>query len=565
MVHMKSKMRLRRALRLIIHGILFLTAIALPLSVIIPRIQMYTTPYYSEEIYKNLEHVFNTSQYRQKDNPGIIPDESLFSYVAGAYLRGMDPIMANSEHTPLGKYFLAGSIYLFRNEKTIMLLFALLSGISIWWLAKRVLGDGTLALIPLVLVAFDRLFMNQLVTVPLLDIIQLPFIYFALAAFLRERKTNGFFWTALCIGLVMATKTVVPGLLLIFCIGIFLALKREYKTLMYFLCWLPVAAAIFILTYTRTFMSGYTFWDFLKFQKWIFLYQKSKLIYPFSSLRLLLFNQWQTWWGAFSVVPANDWSVLWPISTISSFLMGVWMLGKKRWQSAQFEPILLIILWVMVLHIFLSVGVVSSRFFIPLLPAQYILLVYAVTRLPWKKINPRLFLILGLTMLALYFSTGSVRAEYVLPYPSFLPGNKLYSVSRRIDLMKAPFYFGDFGGFKYHLNLSDKYLVEAKTLFEYKQYLLGSDALRRSDEAFVRVLPFLVSAQRHNKDVSAFKGIIIDATRTHIFVLTRLKGDVPYTFTWTPEKADKSVLLLHDMLFHSMRIRERAASESALL
>jgi len=84
-----------------------------------------------------------------------------------------------------------------------------------------------------------------------------------------------------------------------------------------------------------------------------------------------------------------------------------------------------------------------------------------------------------------------VRAEYVLPYPSAMPGNKLYRIMRIIDELKKPLYFGSITRYKYHLSLADKYLVEAKTLFEYKQYLLAVDALERSDREFQEATPLL--------------------------------------------------------------------------
>ena len=64
-------------------------------------------------------------------------------------------------------------------------------------------------------------------------------------------------------------------------------------------------------------------------------------------------------------------------------------------------------------------------------------------------------------------------SQYVLPYPSAMPGSFLYKLNLVQEEILRYWYFGDFGQFKYNLGLSDKYLVEAKTLFEYKQYLLA--------------------------------------------------------------------------------------------
>ncbi len=152
-----------------------------------------------------------------------------------------------------------------------------------------------------------------------------------------------------------------------------------------------------------------------------------------------------------------------------------------------------------------------------------------------------------------------VRAEYVLPYPGYMPGNKLYRVSRLIDHLKEPFFFGNISAYTYHLGLSDKYLVEAKTLFEYKQYLLASDALLRSDSAFARVPVYLKRAASEGKDVSAFVVLLRDASLRHIQVLTGLEAGLPDTFEWKPEKTNATALRIQDMIRQSIMVRSNAA------
>ena len=74
--------------------------------------------------------------------------------------------------------------------------------------------------------------------------------------------------------------------------------------------------------------------------------------------------------------------------------------------------------------------------------------------------------------------------DYVLPYPSYMPGNPMYKIRQILERAQEYWYFGDMAKVKYHLKMADKYLVEAKTLFEYKQYLLAVDALQRSNQQF---------------------------------------------------------------------------------
>lgn len=104
-------------------------------------------------------------------------------------------------------------------------------------------------------------------------------------------------------------------------------------------------------------------------------------------------------------------------------------------------------------------------------------------------------LILVLIIFICFLTVPSVRADYVLPYPSVMPGNKLYRITRIVDQLKKYWYFGNIAQIKYHLGLSDKYLVEAKTLFEYKQYLLATDALKRSSDQFSQIHQYVIKAE----------------------------------------------------------------------
>lgn len=157
-----------------------------------------------------------------------------------------------------------------------------------------------------------------------------------------------------------------------------------------------------------------------------------------------------------------------------------------------------------------------------------------------------------------YTGAASVHAEYVLPYPGYMPGNKLYTISRLIDRVRQLFFFGNISAYKYHLGLSDKYLMEAKTLFEYKQYLLASDALLRSDSEFARVPVYLKRAASEGKDVRAFAFMLREAAVRHMQVLTGLQSVLPEAFEWKPEKSNATDLPIKEMLRQSIRVRNNA-------
>ncbi len=344
-------------------------------SIVFDPQQRFFARYYTEENYKNLERLYNASQYRQKEPTALIADDVVFRYAAGAYMRGVDPILINSEITPLGKYMVGASFAFFQNDGPVILGSALLVLVAIWLLGILVFNDRVLALIPVAFFVTEELFLNQLRVSPLMDIIQLPWILLSIFFFQKERKTQRFFLTSLVLGVVMATKSVVPAIILFSSFSLLLILKRNRRTLWRFMSWVPLSVVVLMLSYVRTFLNGYTLADFLGFQKWILQYQQSKLIFPFSFWRLMLFNQWQTWWGEMKIMPAEDWRWTWPIlSLLPLILTVVFIIQKKRLS----ETITLLLIWALIYEAFFSLGIIATRFLLPILPVLYILLIYSL-------------------------------------------------------------------------------------------------------------------------------------------------------------------------------------------
>lgn len=161
------------------------------------------------------------------------------------------------------------------------------------------------------------------------------------------------------------------------------------------------------------------------------------------------------------------------------------------------------------------------------------------------------FLFLAIALLL----TSGVQAAYVLPYPSYMPGNKLYAASRVLDRLKSYWYWGSIAQFKYRLSLADKYLVEAKTLFEYGQYLLAVDSLNRSNQN-VQLLPsFLQKAKHEGKDTVQLDVTLQEAMSVHALVLQELETRLPGEFTWQPEKEAPTELPIAQLLSQARQER----------
>ncbi|MBI2028398.1 MAG: hypothetical protein HYT07_02200 [Candidatus Levybacteria bacterium] len=146
--------------------------------------------------------------------------------------------------------------------------------------------------------------------------------------------------------------------------------------------------------------------------------------------------------------------------------------------------------------------------------------------------------------------------DYVLPYPDVMPGSKFYNIKLIWEKLSKYWYFGDFGGFKYNLKMSDKYIIEAKTLFEYKQYLLGLESLKKSDKFFKEIPGYLEQEKNENKDISQNIRMLRGASLKHIEVLEKLKKDSPEFFLWQPENSSQTELYLNNAFMDSINIRK---------
>ncbi|MDO8623722.1 MAG: hypothetical protein Q7R52_05750 [archaeon] len=144
-----------------------------------------------------------------------------------------------------------------------------------------------------------------------------------------------------------------------------------------------------------------------------------------------------------------------------------------------------------------------------------------------------------------------------MPYPSNMPGSWSYKTHLIYENVARYWYFGDFGQFDYNLKIADKYLVEAKTLFEYKQYLLGYGALKKSDQYFVNIFPNLIKADKNGKNVLQKRKIFEEASRKHMEILKEMENNNPDSFVWEPEKSIPTNLDLKKAFEESIYLREK--------
>lgn len=336
--------------------------------------------------YASLRSVYGESQYSMKEWKYWIPDETVYSYAGGAYVKGADPILVEPTQPPLGKYLLAFSILLTHSENTIVPVFFGLLMVGIYLLCMQVSGSAVVSLIVVLFALFERLFTDQIFVTPLLDIFHITFLVYAVlfASFALEKRMPALLLVSYgCFGAALMTKVWLIGAVFVVPVTIYVLLRmRTYYP--YVIGGFIIMLGLTLLSYTRMFLDGYNIMQVLLVQKWLFWYQNGKRTGLFTMWPLIFMNKWYVWWGDVPVIQDQNWSVSWPISISAGLLASARILIdpiKKSRPTAYMIGISII-----AYSIFMSMGQASARYLLPILPFCYVMGGWILYRL--CKISP---------------------------------------------------------------------------------------------------------------------------------------------------------------------------------
>lgn len=339
--------------------------------------------------YKSLEKVYYDSVYKNK-NGIFLPDETLYSYISGALVKGKSPIFLNPEVPPFGTYLIGFSILLFNNQHIIILFFGVLSLYLIYLLGRQIYSSKITPFIPVVLFSLEPIFKNQLIYTPLLDIIQLTFLLTIFYFFNRLVKDNkNSFKNALLVniffGFFISTKFFGTGIAVVLAILITLLLHKEFKKIKFYLLTLPVSVFILYFNYLKVLMDGYPLNRFLGIQRWIFEYNQGHVTQPFSIWPLILVNKWYVWFGNKPVISDPQWLVTWPIITVFS-IVTIFINLIRKTSKREVE---IIFFWIIIYFSLMSFVQATARYFVILIPFLYLVFVYGVEQYIIKLLNKK--------------------------------------------------------------------------------------------------------------------------------------------------------------------------------
>jgi predicted membrane-bound dolichyl-phosphate-mannose-protein mannosyltransferase len=335
------------------------------------RVYQYRDNYLSKFDAQYWKQRYLNSQWVVPNSRQSIGDDGLYAYAGWEYIHGQDPSLLNAEAPPFGKYMIGLSEIIFGNQN----IFALLSGIlvlaGLYILSKIIFRDTTLALIPVMLLSADTLFFSQL-RAPFLDTIYLGLLILIFIFVLKEK----FLLANLFLGLMAATKSSASIFLLVPAIIIaYLFYMKDYPQIKKFILFLPASILIFLLTYSRYFLLGHSFREFLGLQKWIItFYGTGAKGIPGAVWQIIAQGKWPTWWG--TVEQVSEWSLLWLLSLIAAFYYFYKVFPRRRLYKST-----LLGFWILAYLIFLTFVPVFPRYLLLVLPFMYILAVWVLSKI----------------------------------------------------------------------------------------------------------------------------------------------------------------------------------------
>ncbi len=312
-----------------------------------------------ENRYQNSQYV-NPSGYKY-----FIDDPEVYQVAGWHYIHGESPDKVNFEHQPLAKYLIGLSLMVFQNASYLQLIIAFLCLFLTIKLSRIAFGQSLWAFIPAVFLTADPLFQEQSRLV-YLDIYQLLAILLLFFLVLKKR----FVLSMLALGLVLLSNSVWSGMITGF-VALFFVFIKDRKNLWNFLKFVPITILVYLAGYLVFLLKNSPI-DFIMLHiKQIRFYLSYVPEYPKGEVfRVIFQGSWRKWFGDHGFMPAEPWSILWPIGLVLSYVP---IISKNR------SPlVVLFTLWISVWLIFLSTKLIFPRYLLVILPFIYILAIMGI-------------------------------------------------------------------------------------------------------------------------------------------------------------------------------------------
>lgn len=343
---------------------------------------------------KLYEKKYLQSQWVIPGSKNPISDEELYTYAGYKYINGTNPILINAETPHLGKYLIGISILIFKNQRIISLIIAILSLAVIGHILYESTKSLLVSSMAIFLTSSQTLFIDQIIHSPQLDIFQLFFFLLFIIFFLLYQKKGKILFllsAGICMGYFISTKFFLISIILMntfLLIFYFFNRNNRFKSLLQLLLLNFFSILIYIFTYSVYFLYGGSLRSFMGVQKWIYLFYRAsqiKMTNLFGNyLSLIFFNRWRFWTEGYPIISYQYWNILWPII----FVLGIFALSKLlKSKTNPTEKLLINLLFgfLLVYNIFLFLTPIFPRYLLLLfVPLNILTAIYFGKRLERK-------------------------------------------------------------------------------------------------------------------------------------------------------------------------------------
>lgn len=214
--------------------------------------------------------LYSESQYVKGElSKGGVGDDGLYAFAGYYYLlQGGDVTSVNFEHPPLGKYLIGASIFIFKNENVVNIIYFLILLFLTYKIGQIVSGNNLLSILGVFILATDPLFNDHI----LRSLLDLPFSLFFMTAvyffLLGFKKIKYIYFSFVFWGAAFSTKFF-PFFIIIYLYLLAIVYFYERKKLSHFFIASFSLPAIYLLCHISFFIYHRSFIEFLRHKKWM--------------------------------------------------------------------------------------------------------------------------------------------------------------------------------------------------------------------------------------------------------------------------------------------------------
>lgn len=279
---------------------------------------------------------FEHSQWQLPLTQRIIGDDGLYAYNGYALFNGTSPYTIVSQVPPLGKYILGTSIVFLHNASYSAFIFSIGTLVLFYLIAKKIFSSSKKAMLTTAFFSLDPFFFTQLWPW-MLDIFQLFFLlaniyFFILFCELPNSRRRSITLGISGIALALFSQIKVPillPLLLIIELGYLFYLRKPKDAFLF----VVIFICAFLFSNIQFFLEGKNFLEFLKFQKYVFVfYGQSKVMSSNYAIWQTLFfgNVPQVATGTLTAV--REWWPVWSVIGVVSIVQSFFYFKSKNVQ-----------------------------------------------------------------------------------------------------------------------------------------------------------------------------------------------------------------------------------------